>query len=123
MNPHSPRLIGRCRLPPVHQINAQRADPMSNPCKPITCLALLATLASLVTVAAASSGKTEPEFHPIWVPPGKSAGEQKPRVEVRAETPVVLELRGHRHADGSLHFQCDHLPQRVSDRGGAEDRR
>lgn len=95
---------------------------MTSPCKPITLLVLLGTLASFATGAAASAGKTGPEFHPIWVPPGKSAGDQKPRIEVRAETPVVLELRGHRHADGSLHFECDHLPQRKSSRNSAEER-
>ena len=94
---------------------------MSHRCKPSTCAVLLVALATLGTDAAASASKVEPEFHPIWVPPGKSAGDQKPRVEVRAETPVVLELRGHRHADGSMHFQCDHLPRRAANRGSAEE--
>lgn len=58
------------------------------------------------TVAPASE---KPQFHPLWVPAGKSAGDTKPRSETRTEEPVVLELRAHRHADGSLHYQCDHL--------------
>jgi hypothetical protein len=60
-------------------------------------------------IAAASAAK--PEFHRLWVPPEKSAHEIKPRLEARADAPVTLELRAHRHADGTLHFECDHLHQ------------
>jgi hypothetical protein len=68
---------------------------------------LLAACAALTApIAVASAAK--PEFHPLWVPPGKSAHEIKPRLEARADSPVTLELRAHRHADGSLHFECDH---------------
>ena len=52
---------------------------------------------------------SKPEYHTMWVPAGKSARDMKPRPQARADAPVVLELRAHRHPDGSLHFQCDHL--------------
>lgn len=63
---------------------------------------------ALMTLPLAATAAAKPEFHPLWVPPGKSAHEIKPKPQARADEPVVLELRAHRHADGSLHFECDH---------------
>lgn len=54
------------------------------------------------------ASEAKPVFHPLMVPPGKSAQDLKPSPEARADSPVVLELRAHRHADGSLHYECDH---------------
>ncbi len=65
--------------------------------------------AALAAPVAGASDK-EAVFHPLWVPPGKTAQDLKPRPEARADEPIVLELRAHRHPDGSLHFECDHLP-------------
>lgn len=59
------------------------------------------------------ASEAKPVFHPLAVPPGKSAQDLKPSPEARADSPVVLELRAHRHADGSLHYECDHEHSRV----------
>jgi len=68
---------------------------------------LFAHLIALPLSPAAFAAK--PEYHTMWVPPGKTARDMKPQPQARADAPVVLELRAHRHADGSLHFECDHL--------------
>lgn len=67
-------------------------------------------LAALFATPLAAASESKPVFHPLWVPPGKNSQDLKPRTEARAEEPIVLELRAHRHADGSLHFECDHAP-------------
>jgi hypothetical protein len=69
-------------------------------------LLILGSLLSLPFSSSAFAAK--PEFHSMLIPPGKSARDVKPRLQARADEPVVLELRAHRHADGSLHFECDH---------------
>lgn len=65
-------------------------------------------LGAVLLSAPHASTAAKPEFVPLQVPPGKTAQDIKPRREVRVEDPVVLQLRGHRHEDGSLHFECDH---------------
>lgn len=63
---------------------------------------------ALLGTPAVFASEPKPVFHPLTVPPGKSAQDLKPSPEARADSPVVLELRAHRHADGSLHYECDH---------------
>lgn len=67
--------------------------------------------AAALFCACASALATEPlkapEFHPLRVPAGKSSADLQPS-PVRAESPIVLKLKAHRHADGSLVLQCDH---------------
>jgi hypothetical protein len=72
-------------------------------------------IAAALCCQAAEAAK--PDFIRLQVPPGKSAADIKPRPQARADEPIVLELRAHRHADGSVWMQCDeHLatPRRQS---------
>ncbi|WP_143006514.1 hypothetical protein [Aquimonas voraii] len=69
----------------------------------------------------ASAAQPKPEFHPIALPPGKSIHDIKPHPEVRADQPVLLELRAHRHADGSLHFDCSHASAVDADAPAEDD--
>jgi len=68
---------------------------------------LAAALCSACANLAAAQSAKAPEFHPLNVPAGKAAGDLKP-APVRADEPVILQLKAQRRADGSLEFRCDH---------------
>lgn len=68
---------------------------------------LAAALSGACVAAIAAAPNKGPEFHPLRVPAGKSAADLKPKV-ARADDPIILELKAHRRADGSLELQCDH---------------
>ncbi|WP_395789662.1 hypothetical protein [Aquimonas sp.] len=72
-------------------------------------VALLAISGLLVLQADVVSAQspTKPVSHPLQVPAGKSAKSLKPDMVELAEQPIILTLRGHRHADGSIGFSCD----------------
>lgn len=61
----------------------------------------------LQTGVASAQSVEKPVSHPLQVPAGKSAKSLKPDMAELAEQPIILTLRGHRHADGSMGFSCD----------------
>jgi hypothetical protein len=71
----------------------------------IRSLGWAAAFAALLSPVAAADLKA-PEFHPLRVPPGKSAAELKPS-PVRADEPVILEMKAQRRPDGRIELQCD----------------
>jgi hypothetical protein len=64
---------------------------------------------SLALALPAGAAGVAPEFHPLQPAEAKSAGESGKPLPVRAERPLLMQTVAHRHADGSLHLQCEHL--------------